>query len=116
MALQAVYRSYLTSGNTNTLGENASLHYIPTLTSINSSAAIARHNKAQEKVLQKKNESVLNHVEADRALSLEIDTTIEFISGGGAYLPGLDDNFVADRVVTFPTVCWQLYAGRSRLC
>ena len=104
MALQAVYRSYLTSDNANVLSDNACLHYIPTLTTINSSAAIARHNKAHVKILKKKNEVILNSIEADKALSLEIDTTIEFISGGGAYLPGLDDNFVADRTVIFPAV------------
>ena len=35
---------------------------------------------------------------------MDVEITIEFLTGGGAYLPGLDDNFVADRVVTFPMV------------
>lgn len=104
MALRSVYERYLAGGGIEALNDNATLHYITTLTTINSSAAIARHNTAHSKVLTKKSEEVLSSVEGDNALSLEIDTTIQFITGGGAYLPGLDDNFIADRVVSFPTV------------
>ena len=43
-------------------------------------------------------------VEGRHALSVDVETTLEFLNGGGAYLPGLDDNFVADRTVTFPMV------------
>ena len=104
MALKAEYQRYLTSATPDVLSENASLHYITTLTTLNTSAAIVRHNKAHEKILKKKEERVLTAIEGQNELSLEIDTTLEFISGGGAYLPGLDDNFVADRTVNFPMV------------
>jgi hypothetical protein len=33
-----------------------------------------------------------------------VDTAFEFISSGGPYLPGLDDNFLADRTVYLPIV------------
>ena len=108
MALKAVYQQYLASGSSDALNENASLHYITTLTTINTSAAIGRHHKAHEKVLKRKQEKILSSVESHNALSLEIDTTLEFISGGGAYLPGLDDNFLADRIVNFPVVSARL--------
>ncbi len=55
-------------------------------------------------MLKKKNEKVLDAVEGSHSLSLDIETTIEFRNSGGAYLPGLDDNFVADRTVIFPMV------------
>jgi hypothetical protein len=44
-------------------------------------------------------------VEGTNALAVEVHTTLELLSGGGSYLPGLDDNFLADRIVTFPIVC-----------
>lgn len=104
MALQDIYKSFLAHPGSELLSDNASLHYITTLTTINSSAAIAKHNTAHQKVLKKKEEKILNCVEGADAVCLDVETTIEFLSGGGAYLPGLDDNFVADRTVIFPVV------------
>ena len=104
MALRSEYERYLSTAAPDTLHENASLHYVTTLTTITSSAAIARHNAAVAKVLKKKQEKILSHIEGHNALCLEVDTTLEFLSGGGAYLPALDDNFLSDRVVNFPIV------------
>lgn len=104
MALQDIYKTFLAHPGSESLSDNASLHYITTLTTINSSAAIAKHNTAHQKVLKKKEEKILNCVEGADAVCLDVETTIEFLSGGGAYLPGLDDNFVADRTVIFPVV------------
>ena len=103
-SLKAVYQSYLASPNASALSDNASLNYITTLTTINTAAAIVKHNAAQQKVLKKKDEKVLSCIEGSDAVCLDIETTLEFMSGGGAYLPGLDDNFLSDRVVTFPMV------------
>ena len=104
MALQDIYKAFLAHPDSELLSDNASLHYITTLTTINSSAAIAKHNTAHQKVLRKKEEKILNCIEGADAVCLDVETTIEFLSGGGAYLPGLDDNFVADRTVIFPVV------------
>ena len=104
MSLRAIYQSYLANPNASALCENASLNYITTLTTINTAASIAKHHAAHQKVLKKKQEKVLDCIEGSGAITLDIETTLEFISGGGAYLPGLDDNFVSDRVVTFPMV------------
>ena len=84
------------------LSENASLHYITTLTTVNSCGAILKH--LGSRALKKNREQVLNLIDGGNDIFLEVETTIEFISGGGAYLPGLDDNFLADRVVTLPIV------------
>lgn len=35
---------------------------------------------------------------------MDVDTTIEFVLGGGTILPSLDDNFLADRTIFFPMV------------
>lgn len=80
------------------------MNYITTLTTINTAASIVKHNAAHQKMLTKKQETVLDCVEGVDALTVDVETTLEFISGGGAYLPGLDDNFVSDRIVTFPMV------------
>lgn len=103
-SLKSVYQSFLASPNASALNNEASLNYITTLTAINSAAAILKHHAAHQKVLRKKEEKVLSCIEGSDAICLDIETTLEFITGGGAYLPGLDDNFLADRVVTFPIV------------
>ena len=103
-SLKSVYQSFLTNPNASALNDNTSLHYITTLTTISSAAAIVRHHAAHQKVLTKKEEKILSCVEGSNALCLDIETTLEFIAGGGAYLPGLDDNFLVDRAVTFPIV------------
>ena len=47
---------------------------------------------------------MLSAIENEDAVCLDVETTLEFLTGGGAYLPGLDDNFLADHIVTFPMV------------
>jgi hypothetical protein len=104
MALSAAYIQFLRSPTTAVLADGVAIHYVPTLTSINEPSAILKHLVAQAKLLTKKKENVINAVEGADSVSLEVDTTIEFVSGGGALLPGLDDNFLADKVVSFPMV------------
>lgn len=104
MSLSKKYQAFLANPSSAALADNASLHYVTTLTSINDPAAIGKHFAAQEKLLTKKSEKVLSTVEGRQDICLDIETTLEFIAGGGAYLPGLDDNFLADRTVTFPMV------------
>ncbi|KAF2109483.1 hypothetical protein BDV96DRAFT_502527 [Lophiotrema nucula] len=104
MTLSQKYLAFLARPSTGALADNASLHYITTLTSINDAAPIIKHLSVQEKLLKKKGEKVIGTVEGGNGLTLDVETTIEFVSGGGAYLPGLDDNFVADRLVVFPLV------------
>lgn len=105
MALQNVYRQFRAAPNTSFLAEDASLHYITTLTTLNGAAEIVKHLKGQDYDLKVKEEKFLDVVEASNAVAIEVSTTIEFLAGGGAYLPKLDDNFLADRTVTFPIVC-----------
>jgi hypothetical protein len=104
MTFRDSYAAFLANPSSGALAANATLHYITTLTSIQDATAIIKHLSVQEKLLKKKNQKILNAVEGQHALSVDVDTTIEFQNGGGAYLPGLDDNFVSDRTVTFPMV------------
>ena len=103
MALQAIYSRYLVSPSANQLADNASIHYVPSLTSINKPSAILKHNSVQDQLLKKK-ENFLNVVEGDRCLCVETETVIQFLNGGGAYLPGLDDNFLVDKTIALPIV------------
>lgn len=104
MTLRDAYAAFLATPSTGALADGASLHYIATLTSIHDAPAILKHLAVQDKLLKKTKQAMLDAVEGDGGLSVDVETTIEFGSGGGAYLPGLDDNFVADRTVTFPMV------------
>ncbi|KAF1360438.1 hypothetical protein EJ07DRAFT_165094 [Lizonia empirigonia] len=104
MTLSDIYQTFLDRPSQGALAEKAALHYITTLTSIHDAAAIIKHLQVQDKLLKKTKQKVLSVVEGRHALSLDVETTLEFQNGGGAYLPGLDDNFVADRTVAFPMV------------
>ncbi len=104
MALQSAFKQFLAAPNPTFLAENASIHYITTLVTYNGSSEIIKHLTTQSHQLKKKEEKFLDVVEGQNALAVEVETTMEFLTGGGAYLPGLDDNFLADRTVTFPIV------------
>ncbi|KAI9702040.1 MAG: hypothetical protein M1836_001384 [Candelina mexicana] len=102
MSLKALYQQFLARPTSTCLTESASLSYVTTLTTINEPTSILKHILKEEKQLRKKKEEILDAIEAQAALFLEVETTFEFLTSGGAYLPGLDDNFVADQVVTLP--------------
>lgn len=104
MSLQSTYKQFITAPNASLLATNASIHYITTLTSINGSAQIIKHLNVQNHELKKKEQKFLDVVEGQDSLAVEVQTCIEFETGGGAYLPSLDDNFLTDRVVNLPIV------------
>jgi len=106
MSLQSIYTKFLTAPSVDALASDAtaSLHYIPTLTTVHEALPIIKHLKAQVPQLKKREEKVLSATESNNSLVLEVETTLELLSSGGAYLPGLDDNFLTDKVVTLPIV------------
>ena len=104
MSLQAVYQSFLSCPKSTALAEDASFNYISTLTTISNAAAIVKHLSTQENILKQKQEKPLSCIESPDAICLEVETTLEFLNGGGAFLPGLDDNFIADQKATLPIV------------
>jgi hypothetical protein len=104
MTLKEVYQRFLDLPNPLSLSENASLHYVTTLSTFSSSADIVRHLELQNrKVVRTKNTRVLSAVEGSNGLALEVETVLEFIASGGTYLPGLE-NFIVDKVAVIPTV------------
>ena len=105
MALQTAYKQFLAAPNSSFLANDASIHYITTLVTVNGSSDVIKHLTSQSYELKKNEQTFLDVVEGTNSLAVEVHTTLEFLSGGGSYLPGLDDNFLADRIVTFPIVC-----------
>jgi hypothetical protein len=104
MSLKSIYQRFLEVPNPISLSENASLHYITTVTTFNGPNAIIRHLEDQnKKVVTIQSAKVISAVEGQTSIALEVETTLEFISGGGSYLPGLEE-FVVDKIATFPTV------------
>ncbi|VBB72140.1 Putative protein of unknown function [Podospora comata] len=101
MALQAAYKQFLAAPTPTVLAQDASLHYITSTTSFNGPDSIIKHFSTFRNQSKKKKEDVLFVIEGQNAVVLEAELVIEFISSGGPYLPGLDDNFLADRTVSF---------------
>jgi hypothetical protein len=113
MTLKDTYQRFLDLPNPISLAENASLHYITTLTTFSQPTQIIRHLESHnKKVVKTRSTRILSVVEGGFALALEVETNLEFISGGGVYLPGLE-NFVVDKIATIPTVSvpWPVYAA-----
>lgn len=54
--------------------------------------------------MTKKEEKVLEAIEGPDQLFLETETTIVFNSGGGAFLPSMDENLLDEKMVTFPVL------------
>lgn len=103
MALASVYQQFLVRPSADALAPGAAINYLPSLTTITEPAAIIKHLGAQAQQLKKK-ENFLNVVHGDYSICAETETTLNFVTGGGTYLPGLDDNFLADKTVTIPVV------------
>lgn len=102
--MAATYKQFLASPSSSLLADNASLHYVTTLTSIVGATEIIKHLNTLQKQVKKKKEEVLNLIDGQNVIAVEVDTHIEFVLSGGAYLPGLDDNFLADREAFLPIV------------
>lgn len=104
MALSAKYQQYLSRPGEGLLAGNASLNYVTTTTSIAQPAAILKHLETQNQIVEKRSEKFLNVIDGANSLCVETETTLRFLMGGGVYLPGIEDNFLSDRVVTLPIV------------
>jgi len=105
MGLQAEYERFLASPDPLSLAANATYQYVTTPTSLTQPGAIIKHLENQQKdVVRKKSEKVISAVEGLTSVAVIVETTLEFVSSGGAYLPGLD-SFIVDRTATLPMVC-----------
>ncbi|KAL6818595.1 hypothetical protein GGI42DRAFT_9150 [Trichoderma sp. SZMC 28013] len=100
--MAAAYKQFLASPSSSLLADNASLHYVTTLTSFVGATEIIKHLNTLQKQVKKKKEDVISLIDGQNVIAVEVDTCIEFVTSGGAYLPGLDDNFLSDREAFLP--------------
>ncbi|KAL6244404.1 hypothetical protein RBB50_008646 [Rhinocladiella similis] len=115
MTLKDTYQRFLDLPNPISLSENASLHYIPTLTTFSQPAQIIRHLETQnKKLVSTKHAKLISIVEGANSLALEVETVLEFISGGGSYLPGLE-NFVVDKIAVIPVTHFVLFDAERKI-
>ncbi|KAG9243067.1 hypothetical protein BJ878DRAFT_136892 [Calycina marina] len=113
MSLLATYQQFLSAPNPALLASDASLHYVTTVTSFNGPDKIIKHMKTQSSELSKKEEKILGAVQGPDSIAVEVYTTIEFMTGGGTYLPKLDDNFVSDHTATLPIIHMVSFDGNG---
>ncbi|RKF72610.1 hypothetical protein GcM3_097010 [Golovinomyces cichoracearum] len=100
MMLHTAYKDFLTSPDISFLAEDISLYHVTTLTTSHGSSAVMKHFESNDfKITRQK---FLDVVEGQFSLAVIVDTTLEFITGGGPYLLSLDDHFFVDRPVTLP--------------
>ncbi|KAF5125606.1 hypothetical protein E5D57_010296 [Metarhizium anisopliae] len=96
--MASVYKQFLASPSSSLLADKASLHYVTTTTSVFGATEIIKHLGTLQKQVKVKKQEFLNLVDGQTVIVAEVDTALEFQTSGGAYLPGLDDNFLSDRV------------------
>ncbi|KAI9044768.1 uncharacterized protein KD926_011739 [Aspergillus affinis] len=102
--LKDIYQRFLVGPRPAALAPDVSVSYITTTTKFDGADAVLSHLTKQDHVVKRKSEQVIAGIEGDNSVCVDVETTLEFVSGGGVYLPSLDDNFLADRVATFPTL------------
>ncbi|KAI1843375.1 hypothetical protein JX265_006201 [Neoarthrinium moseri] len=102
MALPDVYKQFLAAPNPSLLASDAALHYVTTTTTFRGAADIIKHLNTQQNQIKKKKQEFLTVIEGQNAVAIEVHTVLEFVTSGGSYLPGLDDNFLADHTVDLP--------------
>ncbi|KAL3494044.1 hypothetical protein BJX62DRAFT_56029 [Aspergillus germanicus] len=104
MSLKDVYQRFLSDPRSAPLAPDVSLIYITSTTEFNGAEAVVKHLTKQQHIIKTNSQTVIDAVQGSNALSLDIETTLQFVSGGGAYLPNLDETFLLDRVAKFPTI------------
>ncbi|KAI6249086.1 hypothetical protein HI914_02410 [Erysiphe necator] len=102
MTLQKLYEDFLMMLDASYLAEDVSLHYITTLSSIHGASAVLKNLKNPD--FKIKSQEFIDVVEGPSSLALIVDTKLEFLNGGGPYLPTLDKNFITDRTVNLPII------------
>ncbi|KAM5355940.1 hypothetical protein ACJ41O_002586 [Fusarium nematophilum] len=99
--MAATYKQFLAAPSSSLLADAAALHYVTTTTSFSGPTEIIKHLNGLQKQVVKKKEDIFNVVDGRNVVVFEVDTGLGFQTGGGPYLPGLDDNFLSARDVFF---------------
>ena len=102
--MASTYRQFLSSPNSSLLTANAALHYVTTTTTVRGATDIIKHLNSLRNQVKKSAEDFLDVIEGRGTVAIQAKTTLTFVSSGGPYLPGLDDNFLTEREVHLPIV------------
>lgn len=102
--MASTYQQFLASPNSSLLAEGATLHYITTTTTIRGATEIIKHFTTLRNQVTKSGEQILEIIDGKNVVAFQIKASLTFITSGGPYLPGLDDNFLADLEVHLPIV------------
>ncbi|WYZ34442.1 hypothetical protein EsH8_I_000718 [Colletotrichum jinshuiense] len=113
--MSATYKQFLAAPNSSLLAPNATLYYITTTTIYNGPTDIIKHLNTLRNQVKKKKENILDVVEGRDAIAAEVETSLEFVTSGGVYLPGLDDNFLSDRTVHLPIMHVVNFDGEGKI-
>lgn len=103
MSLKDVYQRFLAAPSSGPLASDVSLYYITSTTEFKGAEKVIKHLTKQQEI-KIKSQTIIDAVQGSSALSLDVDTSLQFLTGGGAYLPNLDETFLFDRDARFPTV------------
>ncbi|RYP82833.1 hypothetical protein DL769_001530 [Monosporascus sp. CRB-8-3] len=115
MTLADAYKQFLAAPDASLLASDASLYYVTTTTSFKGASDIIKHVIASRSKFKKEKENFLNAVQGQGALAVEVDTTLKFLTSGGPYLPGLDDNFLADHTVRILVTHFVSFDGQGKV-
>ncbi|KAI5302700.1 hypothetical protein KEM55_000936 [Ascosphaera atra] len=92
MTIKSTYESFLNEPSRSSIADEAALNYITTATQIVGAENIHEHlAQLQETTVKKNEQKILNVVEGYCSLSLEVQTALEFIGGGGPYVPDAEE-------------------------
>ncbi|KJZ78389.1 hypothetical protein HIM_02427 [Hirsutella minnesotensis 3608] len=103
-AAVTTYKQFLAAPSSSLLADKATLHYVTTTTTVSGATEIVKHLGSLQRQVKKKREDIINAIDGGSVIAVEVDTELEFLTSGGAYLPGLDDNFLSDRVAHLPMI------------
>ncbi|KAJ5371824.1 Nucleic acid-binding OB-fold [Penicillium concentricum] len=98
------YQRFLDNPRSAKLADDVSLIYVPTTTKFEKADNVITHALKNASIVKTTSNQIISAIEGSDSLCLDMETSLEFTEGGGVYLPSLDDNFLADRVATFPTI------------
>ena len=102
--MASTYKQFLASPSSSLLAAGASLHYVTTTTTVRGATDIIKHFTTLRNQVGKNSEETLEVIDGGNVVAFQVKTSLTFITSGGPYLPGLDDNFLADLQVNLPIV------------
>lgn len=102
--MASTYKQFLASPSSSLLAAGATLHYVTTTTTVRGATDIIKHFTTLRNQVGKNGEEILEVIDGKNVVAFQVKTSLTFITSGGPYLPGLDDNFLADMEVNLPIV------------